>query len=149
LIIDTPNAKSANIRLEKPRWKGFNPFHIFLFSKQNLAALMEKSGYFVEKVFSYGNEEWSEEQLDCRNQSINIKRMLKNTLRKLYLLDIAERVYQEAKEWLNTKWYKRNYLLDAAGRIQDNVSYFETEDSHKPLAKGCTGDNMVLIARKA
>ncbi len=148
LIVDTPNAGSANIGRQKPSWKGFNPFHIFLFSKQNLAALMENSGYFVEKVFSYGNEEWSEEQLNCRKQSINIKRMLKNTLKKLYLLDIAERVYQETKEWLNTKCHKRNYLLDAAVRIQDNISYFETEDSCRPLAKDCRGDNIVLIARK-
>jgi 2-polyprenyl-3-methyl-5-hydroxy-6-metoxy-1,4-benzoquinol methylase len=148
LIIDTPNAGSANICREKPSWKGFNPFHIFLFSKRDLMTLMEHSGYRVEKIFSYGNDGWSEEQ-DARGRpAVAIKHMVKNILGKANLLDVAGRVYQETKEWLNAALCGRNYLLDAVRKIEDNISYFETTDSVKPLAKDCRGDNMVLIARK-
>ena len=148
LIIDTPNAKSANISREKPNWKGFNPFHIFLFSKRALTTLMENSGYRVEKIFSYCNNGWSEEQHGHKSQAVSIKHMVKNILEKVYLLDVTERVYQETKEWLNTALCGRNYLLDAVSNIEGNTSYFETEDSSKPLAKDCLGDNIVLIARK-
>ena len=148
LIIDTPNAKSANIRREKPNWKGFNPFHIFLFSKRNLMTLMKNSGYRVEKIFSYCNNRWSEEQNGLKKPAVSIKHKVKDILGKVYLLDVAERVYQGTKEWLNTALCGRNNLLDAVSKIEGNISYFDTEDSCKPLAKDCRGDNIVLIARK-
>ncbi|MDY6853507.1 MAG: class I SAM-dependent methyltransferase [Thermodesulfobacteriota bacterium] len=145
LIIDTPNAQSANITYEKLSWKGFNPFHIFLFSKGNLIQLMENSGYFVENVFSYGNDERKHEY---KKQTVNTKRKIKNILEKVYLLNISERIFQRIKEQLYTIWHRRTYLIDAVSCVQDNLSYFDSEDSLKPLANDCRGDNIVLIARK-
>lgn len=109
---------------------------------------MENSGYRVEKIFSCGNDGWSEEQHGSRRPAVGIKHRVKNILGKVYLLDVAERVYQETKEWLNAALCGMNYLLDAVSKIEGNISYFETEDRCKPLAKDYLGDNIVLIARK-
>ncbi|MFQ5584801.1 MAG: class I SAM-dependent methyltransferase [Calditrichia bacterium] len=64
LIIDTPNGGSKNIENLGSGWTGFNPFHIYLFSSENLTLFLKKMGYSIEKVFSYGNrfEKISESQ---------------------------------------------------------------------------------------
>src|SRR5215203_1766855 len=54
-IIDTPNAAAYNIRVDGVAWKGFNPFHIYLFTITNLRQLLEGNGFKVEQAFSYGN----------------------------------------------------------------------------------------------
>lgn len=37
LIIDTPNGNSRNIEYLGSKWKGFNPFHIYLFFNSDFA----------------------------------------------------------------------------------------------------------------
>lgn len=148
LIIDTPNGQSANITHEKVSWKGFNPFHIFLFSKGNLIQLMESSGYCVENVFSYGNDERKEAKPEYNKETVNRKHKIKNILEKIYLLNISQRIFQVIKERLYTIWHRRTYLMDAVSCVQDNISYFDSEDSLKSLANDCRGDNIILIARK-
>jgi 2-polyprenyl-3-methyl-5-hydroxy-6-metoxy-1,4-benzoquinol methylase len=55
LVIDTPNGGAAHIPIEKENWRGFNPFHIFVFNRENLTRLLEQRGFRVTQAFSYNN----------------------------------------------------------------------------------------------
>lgn len=55
VVIDTPNADSARAAQEGSGWRGFNPFHIFVFGAANLARLLVANGFLVELSFSYNN----------------------------------------------------------------------------------------------
>lgn len=55
LVLDTPNAAAEAVRLRGMDARCFNPFHIFLFSPQTLPRLLEKHGFRVETLFTYGN----------------------------------------------------------------------------------------------
>jgi 2-polyprenyl-3-methyl-5-hydroxy-6-metoxy-1,4-benzoquinol methylase len=57
LVIDTPNADSARAALEMGKWRGFNPFHIYVFGRFNLTRLLEKTGFTVTEAFTYNNGE--------------------------------------------------------------------------------------------
>lgn len=55
LVIDTPNAGAGHIQKEMENWRGFNPFHIFVFNKDNLGVLLEKHGFAISRAFTYNN----------------------------------------------------------------------------------------------
>jgi 2-polyprenyl-3-methyl-5-hydroxy-6-metoxy-1,4-benzoquinol methylase len=88
LIIDTPNAAAANMADEGIFWKGFNPFHIFLFSIKNLTTLLSRRGFTVEQSFSYHNAPTS-----------GWRRKIIGGLKKSGLLPIATQMYFISKRW--------------------------------------------------
>jgi len=55
LILDTPNGGARNIERVGPRWRGFNPFHVFLFSAACLRQIAEDHGFRVHRIASYNN----------------------------------------------------------------------------------------------
>ena len=63
LIIDTPNGAARNIEVKSVAWKGFNPFHVYLFNTTNLSSLLTQHGSEVTHAFSYGNEPAEHEPL--------------------------------------------------------------------------------------
>lgn len=79
LIIDTPNGNSQNIEYLGCKWKGFNPFHIYLFSSHILQALLINMGYSIEKCFSYGNrrEDNSTNSLEFKQKDLLKSLMLR------------------------------------------------------------------------
>lgn len=55
VVLDTPNAGAFHFRAFGATWRGFNPFHIQLFSPRTLEMLLKKHGFEVVKQFSYNN----------------------------------------------------------------------------------------------
>jgi SAM-dependent methyltransferase len=55
LVVDTPNAGAFHIKAMGATWRGFNPFHIQLFTVDSLRALSEPLGFELLKSFSYNN----------------------------------------------------------------------------------------------
>ncbi len=55
LVIDTPNGQAAHIETEGGAWRGFNPYHIYLFNPDNLTHLLERHGFLVLRSFTYNN----------------------------------------------------------------------------------------------
>src|SRR5687767_5492029 len=64
VIVDTPNGAARNIESKRLEWGGFNPFHIYLFSVENLSRLLERSGLTIERAFSYHNTPQSRSMSD-------------------------------------------------------------------------------------
>ena len=55
IIIDTPNGMAYHIQHQKDQWRGFNPYHIYLFNHKNLVNLLEKRGCRIIHKFTYNN----------------------------------------------------------------------------------------------
>jgi 2-polyprenyl-3-methyl-5-hydroxy-6-metoxy-1,4-benzoquinol methylase len=55
LVIDTPNVGGRNVRVLAERWRGFNPFHVYLFDRAALTQAIAKVGFDVHLIGSYNN----------------------------------------------------------------------------------------------
>lgn len=152
LIIDTPNGNAANIVSQGEKWKGFNPFHIFFFSVDNLTSLLAEYGFVVEKAFSYGNDDLK--QGNCNRQAASVdkpsgfnpKHAVKQMLKKIGLFDLGVSAYH-----LYEKLYDnllKIHISKACREIQKRQTYFQTPDSEGPYAENYRGDNLVIISRK-
>jgi 2-polyprenyl-3-methyl-5-hydroxy-6-metoxy-1,4-benzoquinol methylase len=155
LIIDMPNGGSHNILIEKSNWKGFNPFHIFLFSKQNITTILNRSGFIVESIFTYGNEiagNNNERDINSKKLDYQLKNIAKSILRKVHLLHVSRAIYRKAGTVLLQRCrtlLNGDNLSKAVGTIRSyEGTYFETADNKGPFAECCKGDNIVVIARK-
>jgi 2-polyprenyl-3-methyl-5-hydroxy-6-metoxy-1,4-benzoquinol methylase len=145
IIIDTPNGNADNIETLGPKWKGFNPFHIYLFSSQILQLLLVNMGYTIEKCFSYGNcREYSSKNPDKYMMVV-----------KSFLLRLG--VFEQSR-WIGRKLIHLTQkhendvealISNACGIISKNANYFDTDDSKDDLAKDKRGDNIVIIGRKS
>ncbi len=139
LIIDTPNAAAANIARRGVLWKGFNPFHVFLFSIENLTSLLSRHGLVIEQSFSYNNKPWTPGTRDS----------IMAGLRAIGLFPMAARFYLVLKRLTAASDSNPDkYVSRTALRIQSQSAYTSCADNAGPLAVRRTGDNIVLIARK-
>jgi 2-polyprenyl-3-methyl-5-hydroxy-6-metoxy-1,4-benzoquinol methylase len=55
VIIDTPNVGGRSVSVVGERWRGFNPFHIYLFDRDTLTQAVSNAGFRVEIVGSYSD----------------------------------------------------------------------------------------------
>ncbi len=55
LIIDTPNVGGRSVRAVGERWRGFNPFHIYLFDRDTLTRAVSNAGFTVALIGSYSD----------------------------------------------------------------------------------------------
>jgi 2-polyprenyl-3-methyl-5-hydroxy-6-metoxy-1,4-benzoquinol methylase len=53
LIVDTPNVGGANVGLVGEKWRGFHPFHIYLFDRRSLTRALNHAGFTVRLLGSY------------------------------------------------------------------------------------------------
>lgn len=138
LILDTPNSDAGNIESIGLEWRGFNPFHIYLFNARNLAQLVESHGFTVERVFSYNNNRMRRSLSD----------RLRGVLRRTGLLGAASRAYFWFKGARSDSADPAQALSRAVGRLAGLLPWDQTADARDELAAGNRGDNIILIARK-
>lgn len=55
LVIDTPNSDSQNVKIDREKWSGFNPFHIRIYNLKSIKTLLERYGFKIIDYFYYGN----------------------------------------------------------------------------------------------
>ncbi|MBN2088472.1 class I SAM-dependent methyltransferase [candidate division KSB1 bacterium] len=146
LIIVTPNGGSDNLDTLNSNWSGFNPFHINIFSKDNLAVLLLKHGFQIEKVFSYNNARLSSSP-DYKTDKPDYFDSFKNLAKKLQLFNFLKDIRFVLWQQLDAL-HRNDYLKQTIDQIQIQPDYFSTADSRDELAKDCKGDNMVLILKK-
>src|SRR5450432_376515 len=132
LIIDTPNGAAQNIQTKGVAWKGFNPFHIYLFSIENLTTLLALHGMKVTQSFSYGN---STARTSPRDNLIA-------TLKKLGLMRAAAASYFALKKLTASNGATNSLDASTISRIKTEPSYSSSADSSGPLAAYKTGDNI-------
>jgi SAM-dependent methyltransferase len=140
VIIDTPNAAARNIASKRLEWPGFNPFHIYLFNVANLSKLLGSGGFTVERAFSYHNAPQARSMADA----------IRSGLKRIGLAGPAARAFFRLKGVGSTS---SNGTIDehvcrAVDQIRGTASWDKTADASQPLARDCTGDNIVVIARR-
>lgn len=147
LIIDTPNGDAHNISVCREKWKGFNPFHIYIFNIANLTRLLEEYGFSIVNAFSYGNEHCKvyEEIPPVENKA---KTALKQILSNLKLLKTTQRIHRFIRSPLKEEFDCETTLSQLVERIRKEKNYFNTPDSRGKLAPARKGDNFVLLAGK-
>ncbi|HEY7087508.1 MAG TPA: class I SAM-dependent methyltransferase [Tepidisphaeraceae bacterium] len=139
LIIDTPNGAAQNITSQGVAWKGFNPFHIYLFSIDNLAGILSRHGMGVDRSFSYSNN----------SSSISLRDRAIHGLKAVGMLSPLVQLYFGLKKMtVGGGDSPEPHIEQAVSRIHREPKYTSTPDSTAPLAAGKTGDNIVVFARK-
>jgi len=152
VIIDTPNGNAANIDLDQGGWKGFNPFHVFLFSVDNLTTMFAEHGFVVEKAFSYNNDDLKSNNNSNLSGAVkktspnNAKHVVKEMLKKVGLFDMGVAAYQFYEKLYDNLLNK--HVGEACREIEKGQTYFHTPDSKGPYEENCRGDNLVVIFRK-
>jgi 2-polyprenyl-3-methyl-5-hydroxy-6-metoxy-1,4-benzoquinol methylase len=144
LIIDTPNGAARNIDVKGVQWKGFNPFHIYLFTIPALTTLLSRHGLVVERAFSYGNEP-AEREPFARRLRDGVARQLK----RVGLIRPAVTLYFKLKEFGPAGGETDQVLRRTVAQIRSAPGYPQTDDARARLAQDGRGDNIVVIARKA
>jgi 2-polyprenyl-3-methyl-5-hydroxy-6-metoxy-1,4-benzoquinol methylase len=148
LILDTPNGNALNISLKGALWKGFNPFHIFLFSPHNITMLLQAHGYSIERLFSYGNSLCSVQGHIVQRGVSLLRKWIINGLSTLHLANEFRILYQKTRQIFRSMENTQKCLTDAVNALAQTPSYDDVEDSKGELADRCQGDNMVITARK-
>ena len=149
LIIDTPNGGSRNILTLGSEWVGFNPFHIFLYSKENLTQLLAKMGYSIERVFSYNNRRLAAANPFPGGAGVAVKSKVKSLLRKAGVHEHSRNAYRKLVGYLRNKNGDiKRHIAASAQLVEKEPHYLETKDARGELAGEYGGDNIVVFARK-
>lgn len=141
LIIDTPNGDSKNIIMKRDNWEGFNPYHIYIFTVNNLKKLLNDNGFIIDKVFFY-------RKLNILlNNNIKIH-FIKNYFRlffqKIGLFNQVQHLYHSLIYLLDKIKGKENYLMEAVKISQDCSNIWKNIE----ITDKYYGDNLVIIAKK-
>jgi 2-polyprenyl-3-methyl-5-hydroxy-6-metoxy-1,4-benzoquinol methylase len=140
VVVDTPNGAARNIESQRLEWPGFNPFHIYLFNVSNLSKLLERSGFVVERAFSYHNA--------LRRSSVSD--VLRRGLKRVGLAGPAARAFFRMKgTGASSNGSSQAHVESAAEVIRSTPTWDESADATAPLVKDSAGDNIVVIARRA
>ncbi|HEV2145967.1 MAG TPA: class I SAM-dependent methyltransferase [Longimicrobiaceae bacterium] len=145
VLIDTPNGAAANIERQGERWKGFNPFHVFLFSVENLSRLLGEHGFTVETSFSYGNAPAGPGEPP--EPTSGARRLARAVLEGAGVLGLLRRGRDTVVDAVDHARLPR-LVRESVEAVRPSRGYAASEDSRLPLAEGQRGDNIVVIARR-
>lgn len=124
LIIDTPNVGGRSVKVVGERWRGFNPFHIYLFDRDTLTQAVANAGFTVELIGSYSDVAPEESVVGggvpARRRSAWIagaRGLIRSALDRVFV---------------------SRYVSRVARRVRRGAA--------RPLDSNCGGDNLVCIA---
>lgn len=142
LLIGTPNAAADGIDSFGPDWLGFNPFHIWLFSRDTLTRLLDHCGFDLVEAVTYGNLS------PQRSPELPAwRRVARDVLGRIGVLNAVRALRSRSLEPRTSDTLAK--LRRAAGaRIEAAAPFAETADGKHPRAAACRGDNLVVIARR-
>lgn len=140
LVLGTPNADSDHRVAAGSRWLGFNPFHIWLFSRANLSRLLEQAGFEVVEAYTYTNGDPPQ-----AGPVEAVRNVARTVLRTSGLLGAVRRVRDRMTRAQDADVSQGD--LDAAA-IHPMDSYLQSPDALSARRSSCRGDNLVVIARR-
>lgn len=140
LVLATPNADSDHRRALGERWLGFNPFHIWLFTRATLGRLLEQAGFQVVEACTYTNDDPPQ-----RGPADGLRDAARTVLRASRLLGPMRRA--------RDRLVSAEALPVTAQRLQASAAqpldaYLDTPDARSARRSSCRGDNLVVIARR-
>ena len=140
LIIDTPNGESSSIKRERGEWKGFNPFHIHIFSQVGIRILLSKYDLSIDSVYEYSYDPFSSGD---NSIELKIRTLVKSLLQKVGVFSIVYPWYRQAKmlkEPIKDPLLRTVYLVESN---RETLPGFPREFLFE------NGDNVVVICKKA
>jgi SAM-dependent methyltransferase len=140
LVLSTPNADSDQRAAMGARWLGFNPFHIWLFSRANLSRLIEKAGFDVVEAYTYTNGDPQPPRA-----ADGLRDAAREMLRASGLLGKVRRV-RDRLEPANSPPVTLQTLEATVTQPLD--AYLATPDARSARRSSCRGDDLVVIARR-
>lgn len=140
MVLGTPNADSDQRVAMGARWLGFNPFHIWLFSRANLTRLIEQAGFEVVEAYTYTNGD----PLQPRATD-GLRDAVREVLRSSGLLGAVRRV-RDRFEAADAAPVTLQTLEATASQPLD--AYLATPDAQSARRASCRGDDLVVIARR-
>lgn len=141
LVIGTPNADSDHRRVLGAQWIGFNPFHIYLFTRATLAPLLQRAGFELVQAYTYTNGE-PPPPLPAGG----VRPALREALRASGVLPAARRA-RDALTALVQPRVSTHALQQRVAEIEFD-DYLRSEDARSERRTACRGDNLVLVARR-
>jgi len=142
LLLSTPNGDAEGIRRFGGQWLGYNNFHIWIFSRSNLAAMLSKAGFEMASAYSYCNGSPLSHPARSRTQK-TFDRLPTLMRRSVHEALSAIRFGRDAL----THPVKR-CLHDAIESASLARAFSETKDGQHADASACRGENLVVIARR-
>jgi 2-polyprenyl-3-methyl-5-hydroxy-6-metoxy-1,4-benzoquinol methylase len=127
LIVDTPNVGGANVEVVGERWRGFNPFHIYLFQRGTLTRALHQTGFTVRLIGSYNAVSAADAVIGATDRPARVPaaiRILRAALRRRLDRVLLPR-----------------YLHRAIEAVREGQAV--------PLDPRCRGDNLVCLAVRA
>ena len=140
LVLGTPNADSDHRRAHQASWLGFNPFHIFLFTRETLSRLLHEAGFEVVQAYTYTNGDPPTAQ-----PSNGVRRAVRTVAHASGLLPVARRA-RDAMFALADRPVSAQTLLDESEA--GLTTYLSSDDARSQRRTACRGDNLVVIARR-
>lgn len=140
VLIGTPNVDSDGVREHGGEWLGFNPFHIWLFSRSTLTRLLEAEGFEVRHAWTFGNVE-----LGRYPRQPAWRRALRAAAETSGLLAWKRRRAAAAEAGPEALATLRR---EASAALARAPAWADSADGRHPRAADCRGDNLVLVARR-
>lgn len=140
LILGTPNADSEHRQSLQAGWLGFNPFHIYLFTRDTLSRLLHKAGFEVMEAYTYTNGDAPAPQ--PRSGVRHAARTAAHVSGLLPMLRWA----RDRIRALADRPVSAQTLLEASRAGWS--TYLTSDDGRSPRRTACRGDNLVVIARR-
>jgi SAM-dependent methyltransferase len=143
LLLGTPNADAEGIRLKGGDWLGFNPFHIWCFSRETLLALLERAGFEVVDAYTYQNG-----SPQGRPRPQGLAGLVRGAIPGFALRSIRalRRELRDRADRRSLPLIER--IRDAAATAGSQPAFAETSDGLHADARACRGENLVVIARR-
>jgi hypothetical protein len=139
LIIDTPNAESAAIKSQRGLWKGFNPFHIHIFSEDGVQLLLSKNNLMMHSIYEYSYDPFASTRGAFQ---LSLRSMFKTLLSKIGLFSSVYGYYKQFK--LRHEPIK-DPLLRTTERIKSEKNFPAVFPGELLRERG---DNMVVICKR-
>lgn len=142
LVVDTPNGGSSDIALAGARWRGFNPYHIFLFPARGISSLLSANAFEIERLFSYQGQ-------PCAPPRENrVRSVARGIARGLRVLGLLRRLRDTARRLSVARAGSADSHLQRAIARLGRGAPPEKEGRTGGLAEDDKGDNLVVIARR-
>ncbi|MEP7300056.1 MAG: class I SAM-dependent methyltransferase [Caldimonas sp.] len=142
VLIGTPNVDSDGVREHGEHWLGFNPFHIWLFSRQTLSRLLDRCGFDVIEAWTFGNV-----QLEREPEVGTAKRWLRDTLGRTGLLGPLRSLRSRGQSEVSATKVA-TLRAEAARQMNEGTPWADSADGRHPRAASAKGDNLVILARR-
>lgn len=142
VLIGTPNIESDGVAQFGDDWLGFNPFHVWLFSRGTLERLLRRCGFEPVAAYSFDNV-----SLGRYPPLSPVKRVLRDAAAATGLLSWIRRRRSFGPSEPDPAALAA-LRAEAGRRIRSLPAWREEPDGRHPRAAACRGDNLVVIARR-